>query len=316
MESPPPYIRVSNLSKTLGSKFAVDDLSFTVGKGSFLGLLGPNGAGKSTTMRSIVGITSTTCGYIEICGIRMDKNPYLAKNLIGYLPENPPLYLDMYLIEYLEFIASMRKISKHEVRSKIETVIKSCGLELVRNKKLKTLSKGYKQRVGIAQAIIHEPRVLLLDEPTTGLDPVQIIEIRNLLRDLAKDRAVIISTHIMQEVEAICTDLLILKNGKMQISGPIADITKGGYRKIIVEFKDAIDPSEIANVIENGSLKRITEKKFSVKTAESSSMREEIFLFAKEKNYVLLELSEENTAIEELFYCQENVASTPPAEWS
>jgi len=215
-------IEVSNLSRLYGAQKAVDDISFSLNKGEIVGFLGPNGAGKSTTMRMITGFLQPHSGFSIVSGINVQKNPLAAKKKIGYLPEANPLYYDMYVKEYLEFIAE-----SHGIRNKthrIDHVIKSVGLSVESGKKTGQLSKGYKQRVGLAAAIIHDPEVLILDEPTTGLDPNQILEIRELIRELGRNKTVLFSTHILQEVEALCDRIIIISKGQLVADDTLTNI--------------------------------------------------------------------------------------------
>ena len=206
-------IEVTNLIKYYGEQAAVRDISFSVAKGEIVGFLGPNGAGKSTTMKIITGFIPCTSGEIKVCGLPVDVDSLNTRKLIGYLPENNPLYLDMYVKEYLEFVAKIYKMSN--VRDRVSDMVKAVGLDIEQNKKIGALSKGYRQRVGLAQAIIHDPQVLILDEPTSGLDPNQLSEIRELIRSIGKEKTVMLSTHIMQEVEAICDRVVIINKGQI-----------------------------------------------------------------------------------------------------
>lgn len=215
-------IKVSQLNKFFGSQHAVNNISFASDKGCVLGFLGPNGAGKSTTMKILSGYLSQHSGKVEICGIDMIENSFKAKQHIGYLPENNPLYTEMYVKEYLSFVADIHQIENKKER--VNQVIKLTGLEPEQNKLIGQLSKGYRQRVGLAQAIIHEPSVLILDEPTSGLDPNQLIEIRSLIKELGKTKTVILSTHIMQEVEAICDKVIIINKGKIVANDSIENL--------------------------------------------------------------------------------------------
>ena len=206
-------IEVKNLFKYYGDQAAVKDISFNVKDGEIVGFLGPNGAGKSTTMKVITGYISASEGDVKVCGLPVSVDSLNTRQLIGYLPENNPLYLDMYVKEYLAFVANIYKVS--EVKDRVSDMIKKVGLEVEQNKKIGALSKGYRQRVGLAQAIIHDPKVLILDEPTSGLDPNQLVEIRELIRSIGKEKTVMLSTHIMQEVEAICDRIVIIKRGEI-----------------------------------------------------------------------------------------------------
>lgn len=219
-------IEVSGLGKNYGAQKAVDNLSFSVEKGEIVGFLGPNGAGKSTTMKMITGYLSPDAGLAKVCGIDIGLDPITAKQKIGYLPEANPLYHDMYVREYLDFIAGVHQISNK--KSAIDSVIQLTGLSPESSKKIGQLSKGYKQRVGLAAALIHDPQVLVLDEPTSGLDPNQIIEIRNVIKAQGANKTVLFSSHILQEVTAICDRVIIINKGKMVANDSIANLQAGG----------------------------------------------------------------------------------------
>jgi ABC-2 type transport system ATP-binding protein len=219
-------ITVENLSKKYGAFEAVRDVSFSVGREQVLGFLGPNGAGKTTIMKILTGYHFPSGGRVEIDGISLDESPVEIKKRIGYLPEANPLYGDLTPEEYLDFVASARVIQAEERKKALDNAIAACGLEEVRRQRIDSLSKGYKQRVGLAQAIIHDPPILILDEPTSGLDPNQIIEIRSLIRELGKRKTVILSTHILQEVEAVCSTVLILNEGRLAGQGTTEEIAE------------------------------------------------------------------------------------------
>ena len=221
-------IKIQNLSKTYGTQRAVDDISFEVAKGEIVGFLGPNGAGKSTTMKILTGYLPATEGSAEVNGFDVKTSPLQVKSSIGYLPEHNPLYLDMYVREFLEFTGSLYGLKGKTLQIKVAETIEMVGLGLEKHKKIGQLSKGYRQRVGLAQALIHNPDVLILDEPTTGLDPNQLIEIRDLIKSVGKDKTVIFSTHIMQEVEAICDRVVIINRGKIVANCTLSELKKGG----------------------------------------------------------------------------------------
>ena len=224
-------IEVENLTKKYGSHVAVDNLSFRVERGMIYGFLGPNGAGKSTTMNMMTGYIAATSGTVKINGYDILKNPEQAKKSIGYLPELPPVYPDMTVYEYLRFVAELKKVKKNERQAQIEDVMKQTQIEDVKGRLIKNLSKGYKQRVGLAQAIIGYPEVIILDEPTVGLDPKQIIEIRELIRELAKKHTIILSSHILSEVSAVCDHIMIISKGKLVASDTpegLMTLLKGG----------------------------------------------------------------------------------------
>lgn len=220
-------ITIQNLIKKYGDQLALDNVSFSIQKGEVVGLLGPNGAGKSTLMKSVTGAILPTSGEIEVDGFSVLKQPIETKKKIGFLPENNPLYYEMYVKEYLQFVANLRKVNKQ----RIEEVILKVGLTPESHKKIGQLSKGYKQRVGLAQAILSNPEILILDEPTNGLDPNQILEIRDVIREIGKSKTVILSTHIMQEVEALCSRVILLNKGKVISDSPIEEF-KGQYKSL------------------------------------------------------------------------------------
>ncbi len=227
-------ISVKNLSKHYGQQKAVHQISFEAKPGRILGFLGPNGAGKSTTMKMLTGYLQPTSGNAEIEGKDIQVGPLEVKKQIGYLPENTPLYLDMYVREFLSFVAQTYGLS--DITKRVEEVIQQVGLTQEQHKKIGMLSKGYKQRVGLAQAIIHQPQVLILDEPTSGLDPNQLSDIRTLIKNLGKDRTVIISTHIMQEVEAICDDVIIINKGVLVANSSIDELKKAHQNKTLEQI--------------------------------------------------------------------------------
>ncbi|MEY3127067.1 MAG: hypothetical protein RL273_1238, partial [Bacteroidota bacterium] len=228
-------IEVKNLFKYYGEQAAVCDISFSVKKGEIVGFLGPNGAGKSTTMKIMTGFIPASSGEIHICGMKVDVENLETRQIIGYLPENNPLYTEMYVREYLEFVGRIYKIKN--LKNRVSEMIQTLGLELEQNKKIGSLSKGYRQRVGLAQAIIHDPQVLILDEPTSGLDPNQLVEIRELIRKIGEEKTVILSTHIMQEVEAICDRIVIISKGKI-VANDKASILQNEttHQTVYVEF--------------------------------------------------------------------------------
>lgn len=235
-------IRISGLTKSYGSQKAIDNISFSVGKGEIVGFLGPNGAGKSTTMKILTGYLKADSGNALVSDKDVSLDPIAVKNKIGYLPESNPLYYDMYVREYLRFLADIHKIQKK--KSRTEQSIEQVGLTKEADKKIGQLSKGYKQRVGLAAALIHDPEVLILDEPTTGLDPNQIIEIREVIRSLGKDKTVLFSSHILQEVEAICKRVVIIHKGKLVADDQLNNLLKGESRndEILLEINEEIDP--------------------------------------------------------------------------
>lgn len=290
-------IKVSQLTKTYGSQKAVNAISFEVNRGEILGLLGPNGAGKSTTMKIATGFIPPTEGTVEVEGIDVTQNGIEARKQIGYLPEHNPLYLDMYVHEYLSFIGELHKLKKKTLKNRVAEIVVLCGLTLEQNKKIGALSKGYRQRVGLAQALIHDPKVLILDEPTTGLDPNQLVEIRKLIKQISKDKTVVLSTHIMQEVKALCSRVVIIDKGDIVVDDTIENLTVG-QQMLRLEFQSEIDFKELEKF---GSVSKIDENIFEVSHAGSNDLRPEIFEMAKEKGWVILSMQQQEKDLEQVF---------------
>lgn len=295
-------IEISNITKIFGNQTALDDVSFTIETGSIVGFLGPNGAGKSTLMKIITGLISPTSGKVLVNGIDVTENTAEVHKIIGYLPENNPLYYDMYVKEYLQFTANIYNIGN--AKKAVEEVVERTGLEAESHKKIGTLSKGYKQRVGIAQAIIHNPQVLILDEPTTGLDPNQIIEIRNLIVDLGRDKTIMLSTHIMQEVQAICNHIAVLDHGRLVANDDTQHIqqkTTDGNQLIEVEFNCKIDEQQLQQIANIVSVEPQGENRYLVESAAESDARQDIFNFAVQNKIVVLSMQTRKRTIEEVF---------------
>ncbi len=249
-------IEVRNLTKRFGDLVAIRDISFTAGDGEVLGFLGPNGAGKTTTMRIITGFMPATSGTVKVAGYDIFDDSYEVRKRIGYLPENPPLYNDMTVVSYLRFVAKIRGIAKAEVGDSLDRVLRKCGLTEVTERVVGHLSKGYRQRVGLAQALIHNPSVLVLDEPTIGLDPRQIIEIRTLVRELAGERTVILSTHILPEVQQLCEKVVIINRGHIVIEDTLPNLTQTmSLEQVFLSYitKDEPDPQAQASATEAAS---------------------------------------------------------------
>ena len=290
-------IEVHAVSKSYGIQSALNEISFSAEKGEIIGFLGPNGAGKSTMMKILTGFILPSKGTVFVSGINVLKNPIEAKTHIGYLPEQNPLYEDMYVKEYLQFQASIFKVSK-EVTT---TVIKTVGLMPEVHKKIGQLSKGYQQRVGIAAAIIHNPDVLVLDEPTTGLDPNQIQEIRTLIKELGKEKTILFSTHIMQEVEAVCDRVIIMKKGELLIDKPINELKKSNEQIIEVTFDYKIEEQFIQRLPNMITFKNNFDNTWYITFDSTEDMRPVIFDFAKENGLKILELNSKNQSLETLF---------------
>ena len=296
-------IRVNNLTKIYGNQRALDSITFEANKGEIVGFLGPNGAGKSTTMKIITGYLPPTVGRIEVCGLDVEQDSYAIKAKVGYLPENNPLYTDMYVREYITFVANVHKVSKSSLSDRIDRMIELCGLTREQNKKIEALSKGYRQRVGLAQSLIHDPEVLILDEPTTGLDPNQIIEIRELIRSSSENKTVIFSSHIMQEVQALCDRVIVIDQGKIVADDQIAQLKSDKVEvvSILLEFAEAIDTMGIENIKEVISVELVEGAKYRVKATTDSDIRPALFSYASEHGLLLLGLQQEEVTMENVF---------------
>ncbi|MBQ1719774.1 MAG: gliding motility-associated ABC transporter ATP-binding subunit GldA [Bacteroidales bacterium] len=295
-------IEVRNITKVFGEQKALDNVSFDISNGEIVGFLGPNGAGKSTLMKIITGYIPATEGDVFINGKNILENPIEIRKKLGYLPEQNPLYFDMYIVEYLEFVAGIYGIKNKKAR--IDEVVELTGLSPEINKKIGTLSKGYKQRVGLAQAIIHDPEVLILDEPTSGLDPNQIIEIRNLIKNLGKEKTVILSTHIMQEVEAICDRILLIKKGVLLANDKAEDFGHLGDESrstLLVELDGEIAEKEFSQIKGVKTVKRQSPTRFVIEYNHSNDIRKEVFNLAVQKGRAVLSMQEKEKSIEEVF---------------
>ncbi|MCC7244964.1 MAG: gliding motility-associated ABC transporter ATP-binding subunit GldA [Saprospiraceae bacterium] len=295
-------VNVQHLTKIYDQQIAVNDLSFQVGKGEVLGFLGPNGAGKTTSMKIITGYLPQTNGKVEVCGIDIEADPMGSKAKIGYLPEHNPLYRDMYVREYLTFTGNLHKIAK--VKMQVEEMIERTGLVSHRHKRISELSKGYRQRVGLAQAMLHNPEVLILDEPTSGLDPNQIVEIRQLIKDLGKEKTVILSTHILGEVEAVCDRAIIINKGKLVANAPVQELKQrfSGQNIVTVEFSQKVDERQLSGIHHVIQVKPTNEKlKWQLVSDQSHDIRADIFNFAVANRLTLLEMHREQHTVEEVF---------------
>lgn len=292
---------VKNLTKVYDSQTAVNDLSFEAKKGEILGFLGPNGAGKTTTMKMITCFIPATSGSISVCGHNPETESIQVRKKIGYLPEHNPLYKDMYVREYLNFVAGLHKVPN--AKAKVEEMIERTGLTRERKKIIGSLSKGYRQRVGLAQALLHNPDVLILDEPTSGLDPNQLIDIRQLIQDIGKEKTVIFSSHIMQEVEAICDRVVIINRGIL-----VANDTLDGLRKqisqevhVLVQFSKAILSSTLSKIQGVEHVQELGENLYRLSNAKGEDIRANIFNFAVREGLILLQLQQEIFDIEDIF---------------
>lgn len=296
-------IEVENVTKYYGSELALDRVSFLINKGEIVGFIGPNGAGKTTLMKILTGILPFNSGKVLVAGKEINQNPIEIKRLIGYLPENNPLYTNMYIKEYLQFVAGLYKLGK-STGERVDKVIERTGLTGELKKKIGALSKGYRQRVGLASALVHDPEVLILDEPTSGLDPNQILEIRNLISEIGKEKTVMLSTHIMQEVEAICNRVIIINKGKI-----ISDEREGKYQGkenknkqlVVAEFNTPISKNDILKI--QGVIEAIPTKNncWLIEGELAEDLREKIFKFAVENNFSVLSMQRQEKSLEEVF---------------
>jgi ABC-2 type transport system ATP-binding protein len=292
---------VQNLTKIYAAQKALDQVSFEAEKGQVLGFLGPNGAGKSTTMKIATGFLLPDEGDALINGISVLKSPQAVSKLIGYLPEHNPLYLDMYVREFLGFIAGLYGIKGQKAKSRIEELIPLCGLEVEAHKKIHQLSKGYRQRVGLAKALIHDPEVIILDEPTTGLDPNQLVEIRALIKKISKEKTLILSTHIMQEVEAICEKVVIINKGKIVASDLLSNLkSEVGKVALILETEEALDLTWFGSI---GQAEFVQDKQstVSILVEDGSVGRKALLQIVQEKELNLISIQQNQKNLESIF---------------
>jgi ABC-2 type transport system ATP-binding protein len=293
-------IEVKHLKKFYGQQAAVNGVSFSVNRGEIVGFLGPNGAGKSTTMKIITGFIPATEGSVSVCGIEVTDDSMETRRRIGYLPENNPLYLDMYVKEYLEFVGNIYKIPN--VKERVAEMISLVGLDVEQNKKIGMLSKGYRQRVGLAQAIIHDPEVLILDEPTSGLDPNQLVEIRALIRQIGKEKTVMLSTHIMQEVEAICDRVIIIKKGEIVADSPAGELQYDeGHQVVYAEFESEVAEKVLRTIPGVTAVQKVSPKTYLIESEAGEDLRRTVAQFAQQKNLLVITLRTEEKTLEEVF---------------
>ena len=294
-------IEVKNLLKEYGDQRAVDHISFKINKGEIVGFLGPNGAGKSTTMKIITGYLQQTGGEAFVCGINVAEQPLETKKKIGYLPELNALYYDMYVREYLDFVASVHHIEN--AKQKIEQVIELTGLSVESKKKIGQLSKGYKQRVGLAAALIHDPEVLILDEPTSGLDPNQIIEIREVIKKQGQNKTVLFSSHILQEVEAICDRVIIINKGQIVADDKLSNLQKTNKDShiVIVQFKEVIDKDQLAGMKQVSKMEKADNNLFKLHTSDPEAVRKQILELALQQQLNIISLQSESRSLEDVF---------------
>lgn len=294
-------IEVSQLRKQYGEQKAVNGVSFTVNKGEIVGFLGPNGAGKSTTMKMITGYLEADGGKGLVCGLDVSKNPVAVKRKIGYLPEANPLYMDMYVREYLQLIAGIHQLKN--TREAVERVIALTGLSVESKKKIGQLSKGYKQRVGLAAALIHDPEVLILDEPTSGLDPNQIIEIRNVIKQQGQNKTVLFSSHILQEVEAICDRVIIIHKGNIVADDKLANLqtSQKGQHQVSVAFQEPVAIQLLEKIKDVKGVEALTAAHFRLSTTNPDAVKKQLLNLAVEQNLNIVSLQSEGRSLEAIF---------------
>lgn len=291
-------IEARNISKYYGAQKALDDVSFSIGSGEVVGFLGPNGAGKSTMMKIITCFLPPSEGEVMVCGHEVSKDPMAVRRLVGYLPEHNPLYTDMYVREYLSFMGGIHKVP--QLKERVETMIEMVGLSKEAHKQIAALSKGYRQRVGIAQAMLHDPEALILDEPTSGLDPNQLVEIRELIRNIGRSKTVMLSTHIMQEVEAICNRIIVINQGKI-----VADKVSGDFgteeHVILVEFNREIPADSLLVISGVLSAESVGTNSYALRISHESDPRGELFRFAVDQGVEVLSMHKKASSMEDIF---------------
>jgi len=292
---------VEHITKIYGTQKALDDVSFNIKSGEVVGFLGPNGAGKSTMMKIITCFLPQTSGKVSVCGYNVEEQSLEVRENVGYLAENNPLYLDMYVKEYLAFIAGLHHLRNPEKR--IQEMIDITGLQVEQKKKIGMLSKGYRQRVGLAQALMHDPKVLILDEPTSGLDPNQLQEIRNLIVNVGKEKTVILSTHIMQEVEAVCDRVMIINKGKIVADKSTKDLKslEGNITIITVEFDKEPNREEIKEIVGVDSVEVVNTNTLKLHVITNADIRPDVFRYAVEHNLTVLTIHKEEKKLEDVF---------------
>ncbi|MDP4207533.1 MAG: gliding motility-associated ABC transporter ATP-binding subunit GldA [Bacteroidota bacterium] len=294
---------VENAVKLYGEQRALNNVSFEIKSGEIVGFIGPNGAGKSTMMKIICGFIPPSSGAVKVNGFDVLENPLEVRKNIGYLPEHNPLYPEMYVKEYLEFAGGIYKIKN--IQERIKDIIAQTGLEREQHKKIGALSKGYRQRVGLAQALIHDPAVLILDEPTTGLDPNQIVEIRNLISEAGKSKTIMLSTHIMQEVEAICDRIIIINKGEIVANDRTSEIiqnTANNEVTVLIEFSNDVDEAVLLQIPGVSKVRKINDKNWLLSNDQGQDFRENIFQYAVSKGLSVLSMQKKEQSLEEVFH--------------
>jgi len=314
--TPDITLSACNLTRHFGNHLIIQNVSLEMRRGEVLGLLGQNGAGKTTTMQMLTGCLTPNSGKIEICGINLSQQPVLAKSNLGYLPETPPLYRELCVNEYLTFVARLRGVKPPAIADALTQTKQSCGLESVSNKIIGTLSKGYQQRVGIAQAIIHKPTVIILDEPTVGLDPGQIREIRALIRELGNQHSVILSTHLLSEVESVCDRVEIMQHGKLIYSDTSAHMREHGkVSGFIVDLRNPPPPSALADIAGISHVEPLSETKFRILHKSADNPKSTLLTLAEQHNWQLEQLTPLHASLEDVYVkitSAENANDKPP----
>ncbi len=294
---------IRNLTKIYGQQKAIDNISFTVQEGEIVGFLGPNGAGKSSTMKIATCYLPPSSGQVSVGGFDVVEQPMKVKQITGYLPEHNPLYLDLYVHEYLFFIGGLYGLPRKQLKFRVGEMIELCGLSLEQNKRIEALSKGYRQRVGLAQALIHDPKVLILDEPTSGLDPNQLVEIRKLIKDISHNKTVIFSTHIMQEVQALCDRVVFINKGEIVADDSLENILRqqGKGITIVVEFEGNVTVEQLKILPGVVSVQLLEGFRYKVVADEGTDLRPELFRFAADNKLSLIGLKQEESSLENIF---------------
>jgi len=295
-------LQVQHLTKVYGQQKAVDNISFAIGEGEIVGFLGPNGAGKSTTMKVATGYLPPTRGTVKVGGYDIQSHPLRIKKIIGYLPEHNPLYLDMYVHEYLRFVGGLYGLTGDTLKARVGDTIALCGLAQEQNKKLESLSKGYRQRAGLAQALLHDPEVLILDEPTSGLDPNQIIEIRRVIKEVSRNKTVLFSSHIMQEVQALCDRVVVIHKGRIVADDQLQHLLqdKGGST-LVVGFKEEINVEELGSISGVTGITPLSAHTCKVHVRKGVDVRGELFRYSTEQKRTLVEMKLEESSMESIF---------------
>lgn len=296
-------LQIRNLTKIYGQQRALNDISFDVRQGEIVGFLGPNGAGKSSTMKIATCYLPPSSGKVMVGGFDVVEQPMKVKQITGYLPEHNPLYLDLYVHEYLNFIGGLYGLSRQRLKQRVGEMIELCGLSQEQNKRIEALSKGYRQRVGLAQALIHDPSVLILDEPTSGLDPNQLVEIRKLIRDVSHKKTVIFSTHIMQEVQALCDRVVVINKGEIVADNTLNNLLRkeGSSATVTVEFEGGVVAEQLKLLPGVKEVYLVEGFKFRVVGHDNADLRPELFRFAADNRLSLLGLKQEENSLENIF---------------